>query len=89
MEPLDERTAQFERAVAYIRSLPGDSATFKPSTAQRLEFYGFFKQAKEGDCSAPRPSMWNVQATAKWTAWKSLNGMSMVEAMEKCECMRH
>ncbi len=34
-----------------------------------LKFYGYFKQATEGECKKSRPSMFNVVERAKWDAW--------------------
>ena len=30
------------------------------------QFYGLFKQAKEGSCTEPRPGFWDVIKKAKW-----------------------
>jgi acyl-CoA-binding protein len=30
------------------------------------KFYGYFKQAKEGECTDPKPGFWDVVKKAKW-----------------------
>ena len=52
----------------------------KLSSDQRLQIYGLFKQAKEGDNKMPKPSLWDATARAKWSAWSSYNGWSQEEA---------
>lgn len=48
--------AKFRKAVWLVRNGPP-----KPnaSNEEKLKFYGLFKQATEGDCTAPQP--WAVQ----------------------------
>lgn len=47
-----------------------------------LEFYGLYKQATVGKCNTSKPSMFNLQAKAKWNAWNSLGDMTKAKAME-------
>ena len=72
--------SDFEKAVAYIRGLPKDGPV-QPSNEQRLEFYGLFKQATEGDCNIAQPWAVQLEARAKWDSWNSRKGM----AKEECE----
>lgn len=51
--PLEKR---FKKAVWLIRNGPPKAGT---SNDEKLKFYGLFKQATEGDCTAPQP--WAVQ----------------------------
>ncbi|XP_060662568.1 LOW QUALITY PROTEIN: acyl-CoA-binding domain-containing protein 6 [Drosophila nasuta] len=45
-----------------------------------LELYGLYKQATEGVCHTPRPSMLQMQARSKWSAWQALGLMTKPEA---------
>lgn len=75
-------SAQFDKAVAIVRSLPPDGSV-KPSQDQQLEFYGLFKQATEGDVKGDRPGAFNFAGKYKWDAWKKLEGMSQDDAKAK------
>ncbi|EJT50221.1 hypothetical protein A1Q1_00522 [Trichosporon asahii var. asahii CBS 2479] len=72
-------SAQFDKAVSIVRSLPPDGSV-KPTQDQQLEFYGLFKQATEGDVKGDRPGAFNFAGKYKWDAWKKLEGMSQDEA---------
>jgi len=74
-------TADFEKAVAYIRSLPKGESTI--TQEQQLQFYANFKQATVGTCSQHGGSQpWAVQfeARAKWDAWNALGNKSADDA---------
>ena len=66
-------SADFDKAVAYVRSLPKGESTLTQS--QQLAFYANFKQATIGSCQQHGGSQpWAVQfeARAKWDAWNAL-----------------
>lgn len=67
---------QFELAVAAIGNL-----STRPSDANMLKIYSFFKQAREGNVSFERPSILNMRGRAKWDAWKKLENMDKQDAM--------
>lgn len=71
--------AQFDAAVSYVRTAEG---SFKPSNELKLEMYGWFKQATEGDVQGSRPGMLNFVERAKYDAWAKLKGMSKDQAMQ-------
>jgi acyl-CoA-binding protein len=72
-------TANFERALAFLATPPpGESVD--ASVATKLKFYGLFKQAMKGDCTASKPWAYQVEAAAKWSAWDSQRGQSKSEA---------
>lgn len=71
---------KFDAAVRVIRSLP-KNGSFQPSNEMMLKFYAFYKQATEGQCTAPKPNFWDVVKKAKWEAWSKLGSMSREEAM--------
>lgn len=71
--------ANFDAAVEHIRSLPKNGpADF--SSAERLQFYGLFKQAKEGDVTGSQPWAVQMEARAKWDAWNKQKGKSTDDA---------
>nr|ADE10056.1 ACBP superfamily protein [Tremella fuciformis] len=74
--------AKFEAAVAIVGELPKDGPV-QPTSDDRLAFYSYYKQAKEGDCNAPAPGMFDFVAKAKYKAWKALEGLSKEDAMKK------
>lgn len=74
-------STDFDKAVAYIRSLPKGESTI--TQEQQLEFYANFKQATVGPCSQHGGSQpWAVQfeARAKWDAWNNLGSKSSDDA---------
>lgn len=46
----------------------------------RPQFYGLFKQAKEGDNTKPKPGMMDFAGKAKWGAWNDVKGLDADEA---------
>jgi diazepam-binding inhibitor (GABA receptor modulating acyl-CoA-binding protein) len=56
---------RFARALAIVRAIP-QTSTFQPVAADKLQFYGLYKQATEGDVNIPRPSSRQIVDYAKW-----------------------
>jgi diazepam-binding inhibitor (GABA receptor modulator, acyl-CoA-binding protein) len=54
-----------------------------PDNMTKLEMYGIYKQAAEGDCTGKRPGMTDFVGRAKYDAWKKNEGMSQDEAKQK------
>ncbi len=77
---MSDLKAQFDQSVNYIQSAEGD---FKPSNELKLEFYGLYKQATEGDVSGKRPGMMDFVGRAKYDAWEKLKGTSKEQAMQQ------
>ncbi|HLT13407.1 MAG TPA: acyl-CoA-binding protein [Marinobacter sp.] len=77
---MSDLKTKFDESVNYIQTAEGD---FKPSNELKLEFYGLYKQATEGDVSGKRPGMMDFVGRAKYDAWEKLKGMSSDEAMQK------
>lgn len=44
----------------------------------------YYKQARNGPCTRPKPHRWEVIKRHKWEAWTSLGGMPREEAMKSC-----
>jgi diazepam-binding inhibitor (GABA receptor modulating acyl-CoA-binding protein) len=74
---LDDR---FKKAVYLVRNGPP-----KPNSSneEKLSFYKYYKQATEGDVTGSQPWAVQLEARAKWDAWKSVEGISQDEAKEK------
>ncbi|XP_015210254.1 enoyl-CoA delta isomerase 2 isoform X1 [Lepisosteus oculatus] len=54
-----------------------------PGNEVKLKIYALFKQAMQGPCNIPKPSMLDFVNKAKWDAWKSLDSLSPEEARQK------
>ena len=61
--------ADFNDAVARI----GASKQAKPSNAQKLTMYGYFKYVQHGPCTTKRPGWTDPVGAAKWDAWNSID----------------
>ena len=70
--------AEFTQAAEYVRKMPPKPET---TNAVKLEFYGLFKQSRDGDNNEAQPWAIQVEARAKWEAWKAVAGKSKSEAM--------
>lgn len=66
----------FDDAVQYVRNLPGGDL----SNDVKLKFYALYKQATEGDVTGSQPWAVQVEARAKWDAWKKVEGKSKDDA---------
>lgn len=51
-----------------------------PSDADKLRLYALYKQATSGPCTAAKPSLWDMVASAKHSAHSQLGAMSAAEA---------
>jgi diazepam-binding inhibitor (GABA receptor modulator, acyl-CoA-binding protein) len=69
----------FEKAVEFVKQLPSGEV----DDSIRLDFYKFYKQATEGDCSSYPPVTINPKEHMKHKAWKSINGMSREDAKKE------
>uniref|UniRef100_A0A9J8BC57 ACB domain-containing protein n=1 Tax=Cyprinus carpio carpio TaxID=630221 RepID=A0A9J8BC57_CYPCA len=54
-----------------------------PGNEVKLKIYALFKQATQGPCNTPKPSMLDFVNKAKWDAWKSLGSTSQEEARQQ------
>uniref|UniRef100_A0A0G4F9D0 ACB domain-containing protein n=1 Tax=Chromera velia CCMP2878 TaxID=1169474 RepID=A0A0G4F9D0_9ALVE len=69
----------FELAAKFVQNLPKDGPV-QPTSEQKLNFYKYFKQAKDGDVQGSQPWAVQMEARAKWDAWNSVKGMSTEDA---------
>ncbi len=69
----------FEESVNYVQNAEGN---FKPSNELKLQMYGLFKQASEGDVSGKKPGRMDFINRAKYEAWEKCKGQSSDDAMQ-------
>lgn len=69
---------QFSQAQIDVKTL-----TKRPSDAELLDLYAFFKQATDGDNTTSKPGMFDIKGQFKWNAWKDKAGLSAADAMQK------
>eukprot|EP00039_Didymoeca_costata_P011733 m.166125 g.166125 ORF g.166125 m.166125 type:complete len:327 (-) comp15271_c1_seq2:1520-2500(-) len=84
---MDVVNQQFQRAVQMIKDLPKVPREGDPeitiSNQNKLDLYGLYKQATEGDCNEPKPGMFELIKKYKHEAWKKREGLSDVDAKRK------
>uniref|UniRef100_A0A5F9D2D2 Enoyl-CoA delta isomerase 2 n=1 Tax=Oryctolagus cuniculus TaxID=9986 RepID=A0A5F9D2D2_RABIT len=59
-----------EKAVSQLQLLKED-----PGNAVKLRLYALYKQATEGPCTMPKPSVSDFISKAKWDAWNALGSL--------------
>lgn len=59
-----------EKAVSQLKLLKED-----PGNAVKLRLYALYKQATEGPCTVPKPSVLDFISKAKWDAWNALGSL--------------
>jgi len=84
----EDRTAKpaleqrFGELVSKLRALPADGAA-QPSSALKLELYGLFRQARDGDAPGRAPGGLDFLGGLKHSAWLANRGMARDEAMRR------
>ena len=68
---------EFEEATKFVRGKLAATA----SSEDLLHLYARFKQAKEGACTAAKPSFYQLSEKSKWSAWSGLGAMARAQAM--------
>jgi acyl-CoA-binding protein len=63
---------KFNEAVTKI----GASKEAKPTNAQKLLMYGYFKFVQQGACTTQRPGWTDPVGQSKWDAWKNVDADS-------------
>lgn len=71
--------ARFSRAAERMRT----NSSLNLNNEQKLELYGYFKQATEGSCNIAKPGFFDFTGRAKWEAWQKLGSISKEEAKSK------
>lgn len=68
----------FQQATQDAQHLPE-----RPDNPTLLRLYALYKQATEGDITAPKPGFFDFVGTAKHQAWARLRGMPRDVAMQE------
>ena len=68
----DQVMQKFNEAVTKI----GASKEAKPTNAQKLLMYGYFKFVQQGACTTQRPGWTDPVGQSKWDAWKNVDADS-------------
>lgn len=68
---------RFCRALNVVRSLP-DKGALQPTSTEKLNLYGLYKQATQGDCNISRPSSRQMGRYAKWYEYMSCIKLQVV-----------
>ncbi|KAM4688970.1 uncharacterized protein O3C94_007080 [Discoglossus pictus] len=74
---MQEIQEDFQKAQNNLKLLKKD-----PGNDVKLKLYALFKQATQGPCNAPKPSMLDFVNKAKWDAWNSLGSLSKDNARQ-------
>ena len=77
---MSDLETRFKKAVYYVRNGPPNPNS---SNDQKLKVYALYKQATEGDVKGSQPWAVQLEARAKWDAWKALEGTSQESAKEQ------
>ncbi|KAG1941085.1 protein HEXIM2 [Pimephales promelas] len=77
----DESSSKPRIKASCVDRIPNVPGSYKPSYDVMLRFYGLYKQAVNGPCTAPRPGFWDPIGRYKWDAWNQLGDMSRESAM--------
>ena len=84
----EDRTAKpaleqrFDELVGKVRALPADGPA-QPSSALKLELYGLFRQARDGDAPKRGPGGFDFLGGLKHSAWLANRGMASHEAKRR------
>jgi diazepam-binding inhibitor (GABA receptor modulator, acyl-CoA-binding protein) len=84
----EDRTGQpaleqrFGELVNKLRALPADGPA-QPSSALKLQLYGLFRQARDGDAPGRSPGGIDFLGGLKHSAWLANRGMARDEAMRR------
>ena len=54
----------------------------RPDNQTLLRMYALYKQGSIGDVTGDKPSMTDMVAFAKWSAWNKVKGMTNAEAQQ-------
>ncbi|CAG8592304.1 6921_t:CDS:10 [Paraglomus brasilianum] len=74
----DQLAKDFESACKFL----GQSSSALDDTI-KLKFYGYYKTATIGKCTASKPSFFDFVGREKWNAWKAVDELDKEEAMRK------
>jgi acyl-CoA-binding protein len=81
-KPMDSLEQRFDEVAAKVKALPSEGPA-QPSSELKLELYGLYRQARDGDVEGRRPSPFDLVGRFKYDAWSSHKGMAREEAMRQ------
>ncbi len=73
----EDLKTRFERAAKEVTQL-----SEAPDNQTKLRLYALYKQATEGDCTGPKPGLFDMVGKVKYDAWKALEGTPKEQAMQ-------
>eukprot|EP00759_Apiculatamorpha_spiralis_P040721 PhF_6_TR39600/c0_g1_i1/m.58680 len=76
---IEEKFSKFVNLI----TTPPPHVTYKATNDEKLLYYALFKQSTVGDCTQPKPSMFNIVAFKKWESWANVKGMTKEQAMQQ------
>ena len=79
----DVKHAVAEKFVAADEAVASDGGDPQLSEDARLALWALQQQRTHGDNAEEKPSMWEFTASAKWSAWDAVRGLSEMDAMRK------
>jgi diazepam-binding inhibitor (GABA receptor modulator, acyl-CoA-binding protein) len=79
---MDRIAKRFDEVVARIKALPADGPA-KPSNELKLNLYGLFRQARDGDVHGDKPGLFDPVGQFKYAAWSRNKGLPKDDAMRQ------
>ncbi|KAJ2749311.1 acyl-CoA-binding protein (ACBP)/diazepam binding inhibitor (DBI)/endozepine (EP) [Coemansia sp. BCRC 34490] len=74
----EQLTTEFTAESVRVKTLDNE-----PSNTTKLQLYGLFKQANEGDNKSEQPGIFLPKPRAKWNAWTEYEGLNTRDAQTK------
>jgi diazepam-binding inhibitor (GABA receptor modulating acyl-CoA-binding protein) len=68
---------------AEARANAAKSSGKKLSNDQLLQLYAYYKVATKGPNTTPKPGIFDVKGTAKWSAWQNVSATSRAQAEQQ------
>ncbi|XP_021948302.1 acyl-CoA-binding domain-containing protein 1 isoform X2 [Folsomia candida] len=75
--------AAFNEAASLVESSASNNKGTHLDDKLMLQLYGLYKVATVGECKDQQPSIFNMKARWKWSAWKEFSSLSKHDAMVK------
>ncbi|CDJ64855.1 hypothetical protein, conserved [Eimeria necatrix] len=79
-QPKSEEQTLDAEFKAFVKAAENYKGPNPLSVEEQLRFYGLFKRATAGPCTAKQPSRFNIREYKKWEAWKACDKLSALEA---------
>jgi diazepam-binding inhibitor (GABA receptor modulating acyl-CoA-binding protein) len=75
---MEELQSKFDQVAKLVVNLQQE-----PTTDEKLQLYGLYKQVTVGDCNISEPWAVQIEAKQKYNAWNKNKGMFKTSAIEK------